>query len=44
MTLKTTWAELEEIEHDMHKHVYKENYLLFPLITGQKQADNFHAN
>lgn len=34
MTLKTTWAELEEIEHDMHRHVYKENYLLFPLTTN----------
>ncbi len=35
MMLGTTWAELEEIEHDMHKHVYKENYLLFPLIARQ---------
>ena len=44
MTLKTTWAELEEIERDVHKHVYKENYLLFPLIIGQKQDDNPPAN
>lgn len=34
MTLKTAWAELEEIESDMHRHVYKENYLLFPLVTN----------
>lgn len=45
MTLKITWAELEEIEHDMHKHVYKENYLLFPLIiTNKKQDNDSHAH
>lgn len=30
MTHKTAIQELEALESDMHTHVYKENYLLFP--------------
>ncbi len=29
MTLKRTWAELENLEMDMHLHVFKENHYLF---------------
>lgn len=29
MTLRTTWSELEELEKDMHLHVFKENHYLF---------------
>lgn len=31
MTHQRTWSQLKELEEDMHLHVFKENYLLFPM-------------
>lgn len=40
MTLQTTWAELQEMEKDMHLHVFIENHILFPKVLANTQ--NIH--
>jgi regulator of cell morphogenesis and NO signaling len=37
-TFRTVLSSLEELEHDMHRHVHKENQILFPRAIERERT------